>query len=168
MKSFVQKLLLAIMSGMFTISVFAQESQDEIETWLKDNFEYYSKAPRSEIVKLSLEKQRAVYSRFSPKLKAEIWNYKWNDVKKSIRLSKEEKKELGKLYRVVSPKIYEKNASRQKKRFYKIAEETEKIIREKFGWSEAKLFFYAMLPLTEVEFEEHCKLYGMDFSLYLK
>lgn len=169
MKRYFANMLIAAIACLVSAHfISAQESPENLEKWAKENFEYYSQAPRSEMVKLPLDKMRAIYSMFSPERKAEVWKYKWNDVKKSKHLSKEEKKELRNVYRMVSPEIYEYGDSEADRKFKKASTELEKTLVEEYGWSEDKLFFYCMVALTEAEWKENCRIYGVDFSIYFK
>ena len=71
----------------------AQNTCESAEKWAKENLTYYLEAPRSEFVKLNFEQQRSLYLLFSPERKADLWKYKWKDIRKSDLLSSSEKKE---------------------------------------------------------------------------
>ena len=168
---YMKYLLISVIACVLSnITILAQESPEEVEAWAKENFEYYSQAPRSEIVMLRADKARAIYSLFSPEQKAEVWKYKWKDIKKSKRLSKAEKKELNRIYSLVSPKIFD-TGTHPDLEWEKVVKEVEQNLTEKYGWSEANVYFYLMDPLTEKELEDYCNIYkeyNLDFSTYIE
>lgn len=170
MESYVKNLAVSVILCIASaIYVAAQESPEDVEAWAKENFEYYSQAPRSEIVMLRADKARAIYSLFSPEQKAEVWKYKWKDIKNSKRLSKAEKKELNRIYSLVSPKIFD--TAHPDLEWEKVVKEVEQNLTEKHGWSEANVYFYLMDPLTEKELEDYCNIYkeyNLCISSYLR
>lgn len=163
MKTVLFNIIVIIISFLVSSGLYAQEYSKPAEKWAKENYEYCSKLHRSELLKLEFDKLRAVYDLFPPERKVELWKYKWKDIKKSKKLSKAEKNELRQLYDSINAEIFEPKSTKANANFQKIATEVEIVMKEEFGWDEAKLLLYCMIPMTEDEFESYCKMFNMDF-----
>ena len=140
----------------------AQNTCESAEKWAKENLTYYLEAPRSEFVKLNFEQQRSLYLLFSPEQKADLWKYKWKDIRKSDLLSSAEKKELKALYSLVSPHVFDETDTEANAVFKAESDRIMKTMSEKFGWNDQKVFAYLECWMTEEEIRAYCRQYDLS------
>lgn len=132
-------------------SLYAQDADScgDLRKWADDNAEYYSKASRSEFVKLPYEKQLALYNEFSGEKIVSLWQYKAKAIENDASLSDAEKSELKKLFDFVRPCHFDTGDG--KAEFNAFASGWADRMRKEYGWDEEKLFIYASSWLTSDE-----------------
>ena len=103
-----------------------------------------------------------MYLLFSPERKADLWKYKWKDIRKSDLLSSAEKKELKALYSLVSPHVFDEADTEANAVFKAESDRLMKTMTEKFGWNDQKVFAYLGCWMTEEEIRAYCRQYGLS------
>ena len=102
---------------------------------------------RSELVKLSLPEQRAVFSTLTPEMKSRLYVFKFNQDMREQKLSMAEKKVLKEIADYYLPDAYYKDSIPQ-------GVENKFIMEmDALGWSEEDIFKYTMVIMTVSEFD---------------
>lgn len=167
MKKSVTNVLITLICVVVVPNISLAQNPWNLDEWAKENIEYYLDAPRSEFVGLEFDQQRALYELFSPQQKADVWKYKWRDIRKSDLLSTAEKKELKKLYSLVSPRVFDENDTESYAKFQVESDRLKSTLVKDFGWDDKKLFAYLMCGMTEAEIRMYCQKYNLQESDYL-
>lgn len=167
MKKSVTNVLVTLICVLVVPNISLAQNPWNLDEWTKENIEYYLDAPRSEFVGLKFDQQRALYELFSPQQKADVWKYKWRDIRKSDLLSTAEKKELKKLYRLVSPRVFNENDTKSYAKFQAESDRLKATLVKDFGWDDKKLFAYLMCGMTEAELRMYCRKYNLQERDYL-
>lgn len=122
-----------------------------------------SQTLRPEIVQMSIGEQRNMLLGCTAEEKATLWTIKIEDTLGSENLSSEEKAVISRLKKEITPGAFE-NQSSDQKHFQEVSADVERILVEKYGWSENKLFVYLMTIMTEKEIKDYNNIHKIKIE----
>lgn len=112
---------------------------------------------REEIISKSLPEQTLYFQSLSPTEQCALMRNKLNDTLNSTNLTDEEKEIIRPLTDIITPELYQSNDGSLNKAFEMMTESISSTLKDKYGWSDMKLFKYFETIMTEREFEEHVR-----------
>lgn len=131
-----------ILALMFGMNLFANSKSKDF--YVNENMR------RSELVRMEADKQREVFRKCPPEVKAELYRFKIKaDLKDDKTLTRNERQLLKKIYRHIKPKIYRNPQSKSETEFKGFV--TARV--RSLGWSEEKTYKYLETIMTVSEYE---------------
>lgn len=110
---------------------------------------------RSELVKLDLSQQKAIFSTLLPEQCYLLWKTKFADNIHSEKLETGEKAIMHFLYSFLSPSVYDSQEKDAVEQFKKVAETAQNVLELYYDWSPSKIFRYLYTFMTEKEIEAY-------------
>lgn len=139
-----------IIGSSFFFSCHKQPSLCDPETfyWSEKTKAYYENASIEEYIGLPYNKQRALYSKFSPSKRLELWRAKVNRVRSEGTLSPSEMEDYASFIYGLTPDCF--SAARSCYAITK-SEEFAEMMHSKYGWEDIKVveYLYSWLTLNE-------------------
>lgn len=110
---------------------------------------------RSELVKMEIQQQKAVFATLSPESCYQLWATKFRDNLRSSHLEKGEKVVMRFLYDFISPAVYDSSKKEERDTFMKITETAKGVLQQYYDWPPSKLYRYLYIFMTENEIEAY-------------
>lgn len=105
---------------------------------------------RSELVRMGVDRQREVFRKCTPEMKAELYRFKIKaDLKEDKTLTKDERQLLKDVYRHIKPEIYRNPQGKSETEFKGLV--TARV--RSLGWNEEKTYKYLETIMTASEYE---------------
>lgn len=124
---------------------------------LKD-FEVVNGMMRSEYVKLDISEQKKLLGKMTPEQRCSLMHYKLVSAITEDDLSRKEKKEMKKLFDILSPELYTDTTDK----YQRILEAWAENMKEQYSWDDGKFWFYTICDMTKEELWAYEDARGME------
>ncbi|MDE3744086.1 bacteriocin fulvocin C-related protein [Maribacter polysaccharolyticus] len=169
MKSIKKISVFILMSSFFVLVSCEKEKcyscDDDIDAWAKENVVKLSAMPITEMVKLSLDKQKAAYRTFKPERRKNIWIDKINGIISTAK-SNDEQVHLIKVLMMINKLDFNKELTlKQEAYFFEWFDEG----KVKFGWTDYfRISGFMMFDKAVNDEEEFKRRYSSDYLSHNK
>lgn len=114
-----------------------------------------NQAFREEILSKSIPEQTLYFQSLSPTEQCALMSTKINNTLSSTNITEEEKMILRPLAGLLKPELYQLTDSPLNNSFDSMVQQITSTLKNKYGWSDVKLFKYFETIMTEEEYDEY-------------